>query len=340
MRDPHALIDRLPLATLDFQRIFAMAPTQLVVLDRKLRIVYANAAYLRNTCKRLSDIQGCYVFDAFPETPERVAVFKAAFDRALAGEANVVDAAPFRIQGPTGQPRDVVWTCSHTPIPDETGEIAFVLQNAMDVTQAIASEKHSMVLLREFNHRVKNTMATVQAVARRSLVESKSMAQARDDLLARIQAMANVHSLLLNRDLAHTQLHEVLGQALGPFGFGGRGDGRIDISGPPVTVGARQAQTISMAIHELATNALKYGALSDGRGRVAVVWSFDPAIDGILDLSWIETDGPAVAAPENRGFGTVMLTDIVAQEIGGETRLDFRPEGLTCRMRGRFADDD
>lgn len=333
MRDPHALIDRPPPLTLDFQRIFALVPTPLMVLDRDLAIVYANAAYLRATGCRLSHIQGRHVFESFPEAPERVAVFHAAFTRALAGHPSVVDAAPFRVPGDDGLPREVIWTCSHTPIPDDHGDVAFVLQHAADVTEAVASAKHSAVLLREFSHRVKNTMATVQAVARRSMVESKTMPEARDDLLARIQAMANVHNLLLDRNLSRTEFHAVLNQALAPFGLGGHADARITLAGPPLALCARQAQAISMAIHELATNALKYGALSDDGGQVAVRWSFDGAT---LDLTWTETGGPAVAPPTSRGFGTVMLSDIVSQEIDGSIVLDYRAEGVICRMRGRI----
>lgn len=338
MRDPHAVIDCLPPSSLDFHRVFAMAPTQLMVVGRNLEIVYANAAYLHATCKRLSEIQCRYVFDAFPETPERIAVFKAAFKRAFGGSASVVNAEPFRVPGPDGEPRDVVWTCSHTPIADDTGNIAFVLQNAVDVTKAIADAKHNEVLLHEFNHRVKNTMATVQAVARRSLVDHKPMPEAREDLLARIQAMANINALLLNHDLTRAELHAVLDQALSPFGRGGHRGERIDLAGPPVALNTRQAQAISMAIHELATNALKYGALSESGGRVTVAWRLDAAADGGFALSWTESGGPAVAPPTSRGFGTVMLTDIVAQEIGGEVRLDYRPEGLVCRMRGTLGD--
>lgn len=333
MRDPRVLIDRRPPPTLDFHRLFAVVPTPLLVLDRALEIVYANAAYLHATGCRLSDIQGRRVFDAFPEAPERAAAFEAAFARALAGEASVVDAAPFRLPSDDGGGREVLWTCSHTPVPDADGEIAFILQNPVDVTEATAAAKRSAVLLREFNHRVKNTMATVQAVARRSLVESKSMPEARHDLLSRIQAMANVHSLLVRHDFGQTELGAVLAQALGPFGFG---DGaRITLDGPPLRLDPRRAQAIAMAAHELATNALKYGALSDNAGRVAVTWSLDATADAPLDLTWRETGGPAVAAPTTHGFGTVMLADIVAQEIGGRIDLDFRPEGLVCRMHGR-----
>ncbi|MBI1179143.1 MAG: PAS domain-containing protein [Alphaproteobacteria bacterium] len=339
MAEKHDLVDGEPPATLDFHKVFAKVPTQLMVMDRELAIVYANEAYLRTTMRPLSDIQGRYVFDAFPESPSRMALFKAAFERALSGEENVLTTEAFAVPAPgfDGGMKNIVWTCSHTPITDGSGRVAYVLQNAVDVTADYELDRHNETLLSEFNHRVKNTLATVQAIARQSLTDGKPMREARDDFLARIQAMSVVHDLVLAENCSGTDLVALLAQALKPFGYEDGAGRPVALRGPAVPITARQAQTLSMAIHELATNAAKYGALSNRDGSVDVEWSHEPSRDGAFRLVWRERDGPGVDPPHRKGFGTAMLTRVLAQEIGGRVEIDFLPEGVVCRMQGRLA---
>ncbi len=342
MDETPKLMDGPPPGALNFHSVFAAVPTPLMVMDRQLTIVYANEAYLRTTARTLSDLQNRYVFDAFPESPDRMALFKSAFERALAGEANVLTTEPFSVPAPDEPSgvRNIVWTCSHTPIADDGGEIAFVLQNAVDVTAKHQADRHSEVLLRELDHRVKNSLATIQAIARQSMVETKTMKEAHDDFSARIGAMAHVHDLLVGDKWAGTKLRAVLSQALRPFGYSDCGGPPIILRGPAVQISARQAQAFAMAIHELATNAAKYGALSNQSGSVDVEWSHDPSDDGAFRLIWRERDGPSVQTPERRGFGTVMLTNILAQEIGGTITLEHAADGVVCRMAGTLCEDD
>jgi PAS domain S-box-containing protein len=329
-------MDGQPPAALDFHRIFACAPTPLMVVDRELTIVYANEAYLRTTMRRLSDIQGRYLFDAFPESPKRLALFRGAFEKAVSGEKNVLTTEPFAVPapGPEGSVKQIIWTCTQTPIHDDAGNVAYVLQHAVDVTAEQELNRHNETLFNELNHRVKNLLATIQAIARQSLVDAKGMRQARDDFLARIQAMATVQDLVLADDRAGTDLRVVMGQALRPFGYE-EGQQAIVLDGPSVPVTARQAQTFSMGIHELATNAAKYGALSTRSGAVRLEWSHEPE-SGEFRLSWIESNGPAVSPPERQGFGSAVLTRILAQEISGRVSMDYPPDGAVCRMQGRL----
>ncbi|MDX6751324.1 HWE histidine kinase domain-containing protein [Geminicoccaceae bacterium 1502E] len=323
---------------LNFHTVFACAPTQLMIMDRRLVIVYANEAYLRTTMRTLSDIQGRYVFDAFPESPERMALFKAAFERALAGEENVLRTEPFSVPAPgeEGGVREIVWTCTHVPIADDQGEIAFVLQNAIDVTAEHALHRHNEMLMQELNHRVKNCLATAQVIAQRSLIESKTMAEARDDFVARLHAMAAIHDLLVAKNWSGAELSAVLRQTLEPFSGESPARRGITLQGPPVPLTVKQAQTLSMAIHELATNASKYGALSRPAGSIDIAWSHDPAANGAFALSWKERSGPQVRSPGKKGFGTIMLTGVLAQEIRGTIVLDYPPDGVICRMEGRI----
>lgn len=327
-------MDCPPLGEINFFEAFALAPTPLAVLNRDLVIVFANACYLTTTGCKLSEIQGLYVFEAFPETEERTALFKSAFQQAADGVANVVTTEPFMIPVDGGGMREVIWTCTQLPLKNDKGEVEYVLLNAVDQTEKHESEQANRILVLELDHRVKNALATIQAVTRMSMVDSKSMQEARDDLLARMQAMSEVQNLLVERSGAGSHVRAVVSNALLPFGYDPAPGGRIKLTGPHVRLAEKQAQALSMAIHELATNAAKYGALVLEEGTVHVEWTFDRGANSHFGLIWRESGGPEVTAPQRNGFGTTMLTRILAQELNGEIELDYQADGLVCTMEG------
>lgn len=332
-------IDRTAPAGLDFVEAFALVPTPLMIMDRDLVIVFANAAYLAVTGCTLSEIQGRYVFQAFPEADERMNLFKSAFEQALAGEANVLTTEPFAIPVEGGGMREIIWTCTHLPLRGADGEIAFVMQNALDVTAKHENERENRVLMRELDHRVKNSLATVQAVTRMSLVETKPVRVARDDLLGRLRAMSEAQNLLINRRTEGSSVKDVMTGALTPFGFDpGDTANRFRLDGPQVRLTAKQTQALAMAVHELATNAAKYGALSTDEGTVHVTWTFEEQDRSHLQLVWREAGGPPVKTPTGHGFGTTMLTRVLAQEINGEISLEYNQDGLVCTMEGWLED--
>ncbi|MBK8197723.1 MAG: PAS domain-containing protein [Acidobacteria bacterium] len=331
-------IDRPAPADIDFESVFSVIPTPLMIMDRDFVIRFANAAYLTTTFCALSEIQGRYVFEAFPETEERTRVFLSAFELALAGTPNVLTTEPFAIPVDGGGTRELIWTCTHLPVRGADGEIAFIMQNAVDVTAKFAREQENKVLMRELDHRVKNSLATVQAVTRMSLVEAKSVQSAKEDLLGRFRAMSEAQNLLIDRNAQGSTVGDVLANALIPFGYEQDKDGRIQLAGPLVRITAKQTQALAMALHELATNAAKYGALSDDRGTVHVTWTFDKSHGSHFDLVWREAGGPEVSQPTRQGFGTTMLTRILAQEINGEISLEYNLDGLICRMEGWLED--
>lgn len=328
-------LDRAPLAEIDFLQVFAATPTPLMMVNQDLVIVFANEAYLETTGCTMSEIQGRYIFEVFPEAEERMALFETAFRKALAGTPNKVTTEPFAIPTDGGGTREIVWTCTHEPIRDARGDIAFVLQNAVDITEKHTREKENHVLMRELDHRVKNSLATMQAVARMSLVESKTMQGARDDLLARMHAMSEVQNLLVEKNWKGSHVEAVVSNAMSPFGYDPNAiAGRIILDGPHVTVTAKQAQALSMALHELATNASKYGALSNDDGTTHIGWTHDQAGNRHFHLTWRESGGPEVQKPSRKGFGTTMLTRVLAQEINGDISLEYNPDGLVCTMEG------
>jgi two-component sensor histidine kinase/PAS domain-containing protein len=194
-----------------------------------------------------------------------------------------------------------------------------------DLTEHKAAEELQRLLLNELNHRMKNTLATVQALTLQTLKGANDLPSAREALDRRIASMAKAHDLLRSRDWTGAELSEVVARALDAFEFA-----RIKVDGPEVDVSPRQALALSMALHELATNATKYGALSVSEGRVSVGWEVD---GGNLRLSWVETGGPAVQAPARKGFGSRLLERLLVSDLGGKITLDYALEGL------RFAID-
>ena len=176
----------------------------------------------------------------------------------------------------------------------------------------------------EAEHRVKNILAIVQAAV--SLSQSDSPDGLKEAIEGRINALAKVHSLFIQSRWAGAELSIIAKQELAPYLRDG--DPRVQIEGPALMLEPMTAQAIAVALHELATNAAKFGALSDGEGRVEVAWS--RATDGPLNLRWTERGGPPVKTPTRRGFGTNIVGRIIRDQSKGEMHLDWNPAGLEC----------
>ena len=186
-------------------------------------------------------------------------------------------------------------------------------------------ERHQNLLLDELNHRVKNTLATVQAMAMQTLKDVDL--PARDAFLARLFALSGQHDLLTLDNWEGASFEGVVRRALRPWREDNRA--RFHVAGPAVHLDPKKALALGMAFHELASNAARYGAFSNTTGTVHVSWTLSP--DGHrLKLVWEERGGPQVAQPERRGFGLRLIEFGLAREISGEVQLDFRPEGLIC----------
>ncbi|HEY7005737.1 MAG TPA: MEDS domain-containing protein [Sphingomicrobium sp.] len=189
-----------------------------------------------------------------------------------------------------------------------------------DLTERKAAEELQGLLLNELNHRVKNTLATVQAITAQTLKNANDLPSAREALDQRICSMAKAHDLLRSREWASADLADIVDRALEAFAVA-----QIDVSGPSVEVSPRHALALSMALHELATNAAKYGALSVSGGHVDVRWTVE---NGLFRLDWRESGGPTVGEPAQKGFGSRLLERLLVRDLGGEIRLDYDPAGL------------
>jgi PAS domain S-box-containing protein len=201
-----------------------------------------------------------------------------------------------------------------------------------DISARKAAEAHQQLLVQELAHRVKNTLAVVQGIAARSLADGRPLAEARDVLTRRLRALASAHTLLLESGWRGASLRALAETVLAPYGH------QVTVSGEDVTLTPRAALTLSLVLHELATNAAKHGALSVPEGRAAVGWELSgPPGATSLSLSWRETGGPPVALPARRGFGRVLIEQAVAHELGGRARLEFGPQGVSYALEAELA---
>ena len=223
-----------------------------------------------------------------------------------------------------GSPVDISLTVS--PVKNAEGRIIGASKIARDITERKRSEAQITVLAREAEHRAKNVLATVQATV--NLSDSDTPEGLKDTITGRIQALANVHRLFVESRWTGAELHKLVKEELAAYCRDG--DGRARIDGPDFVLRPDIAQTVAVALHELATNAAKYGALSVADGHVQVEWSC--ASDGRLVLRWTEAGGPPVRPPARQGFGTRVMDSIIRGQLKGEMRNDWRTEGLLCEI--------
>ena len=471
---------------IDFREIFDRIPSPYMLLDRDLRYVAANAAYLETLHRRWEDIAGVNVFDAFPSEDESRAQVEGALIRARdTGEVTELPLIHYAIERPPhlgGGFEDRIWSATHTPIPDATGATRYILQHTQDVTaiqrlkeaafgsrsatmlgddvlrraetvqsqsrelrnlfmqapsfmavlrgpdhvvdlannayaqlvghrevtglpvrvalpevveqgfidlldrvlasreafvgrrvkvalrreagapmeerhldfvyqpiiepdgsasgvfvegidmtEQVQADERQRLLLDELNHRVKNTLATVQAIAQQTLRGAEDPAAFALAFESRLLALSQTHNALTDSQWAGAGLRQILAQELDPYGAE-----RVVMVGPDVHLPARVALSLGMVFHELATNAAKYGALSTA-GRLLLTWSVTG--DDSLAFEWRETGGPPVTRPKRRGFGSRLIERSITGELRGHIAFDYGEAGLVVRFDTPLARD-
>jgi PAS domain S-box-containing protein len=219
---------------------------------------------------------------------------------------------------------DVSLTIS--PIRGAGGEVVGGSGIVRDISERKRNEAQISVLTREAEHRAKNLLANVKAMVR--LSQSDTPDGLKKAIEGRIDALANVHSLFAQSRWAGAELGALVKQELSPYSRDG--EMRTRIGGPPLMLNSDVAQSIAVALHELATNAAKYGALSVEKGHVRVEWS--RAADERIVLHWTEAGGPPVHPPTRKGFGTHVMEAMIQGHVGGDVRLDWHAEGLACEI--------
>lgn len=236
----------------------------------------------------------------------------------------------FPLRGRNGTFR---WFLSRAlPVHDQHGEVVRWFGTNTDITDIREAAESQRLLLDELNHRVKNTLASVQSIAQMTMRGTASIDEFAEKFSARLLALSRSHNLLARETWQGATLADIVHDTLEDYS---ERPGRVTVEGPEIRLGPTISVTLGMAFHELASNAAKYGALANDGGHIEVRWSVNwhaepsPAVE----LTWTETGGPAVSPVEWRGFGTRLLEKGLAREVGGEVTLSFDPAGLICRMR-------
>ncbi|WP_281824054.1 sensor histidine kinase [Jannaschia rubra] len=305
----------------DFEALFRMAPVPLLVLDRSWGIVTANAAYLDAVGRTLDDIRGQHVFDAFPGQSVHRAPIEAAFRATFDGEPTVVERLPYAIpdaDAPSGM-REVWWTCRHEPVVEADGSIDFIIQKSQNVTDLVRTQELKDAITAELQHRVGNLLTLMSVIAKRTAATSDDLQTFLSRFEGRIQALARIHADLTGGNWDRLTLDAVVTRQLADYHE--PGSRQITITGPQIELTAMEAQSISMAIHELTTNSVKHGALRSGAGKLAIDW--ERLADTGYALRWQENGLGAVQPPERSGFGSMILDQIVPSQLRSTARREF-----------------
>ena len=212
---------------------------------------------------------------------------------------------------------------------DGEGRPKRVVGVSIDTTDRKHAEEHQSLMIAELDHRVKNVLACVEAVAQHTRDTAKSMDDFLQVLEGRLHSLANTHSLLSRNRWQGVSIAELVRSELAPC----MKDGNTLIEGPEIVLCAEATQPVSMVLHELATNATKYGALSNGHGLVSVRWKYRSNGHGKrLAIEWRETGGPPIASPSPSGYGTSVIHDLIPYELGGDVDYVLAPEGIRCKL--------
>jgi PAS domain S-box-containing protein len=218
------------------------------------------------------------------------------------------------------------WRINRIPLPEGRYGVVCYFR---DISAQVRARQQRELLINELNHRVKNTLATVQSIAAQTLKGTTVPAVVKSALESRLLSMAGAHDVLTQQNWEGADLRNIVEKALSPFMAPKR---EFDVNGPDIRLLPKSALAVAMAVHELATNAAKYGALSNGSGRISVHWAIAEHDERNLQIVWTETNGPKVAAPNSKGFGSRLIERGLAGQLGGEAVIDYRETGVVCRI--------
>ncbi|MDI7863658.1 histidine kinase [Rhizobiaceae bacterium n13] len=245
--------------------------------------------------------------------------------KAYGGEATFIEDFPLVIER-FGFPEQCYFTFCYSPIRDDTGKVAGMMDTVIEVTGKVETEKNAAILNAELAHRIKNTFSVVQAIASQTFRASADR-QHLQTFAQRLSALANAQEVLLLGKNSGGPLNDVMTKAVTALNVADR----VALSGPPIVVGPRCAMSTSLLVHELTTNAIKYGALSSSQGTVSINWFVDTAGgEKTLTLRWLEEGGPRVMVPRRNGFGSKLIK--MGLMGNGNVQLHFHPQGLEAIM--------
>jgi PAS domain S-box-containing protein len=297
--------------------------TGLTHCSRGLRYVWVNPAYAELAGVPLEQIIGRPIVEVMGE--DAFEMVRPYIDRVLKGERVEYEAElPWSAHSPS-------WIhVVYAPYEEDDASISGWVASVTDISERKRAEQRQQLLVRELNHRVKNTLATVQSIAMHTLAGSSGM-DGRETFEARLIALSHTHDLLARTGWEGASLRELLLQELDPFRSAD--DAPFMVEGPDFEIAPNTALALGLAFHELATNAAKHGALSTVGGKVCVTWDISGALEqGALRLEWRESGGPPVKKPDRKGFGVTVIERGLSLELDGRVELDFAATGLVGRI--------
>ncbi|EWY42077.1 chemotaxis protein CheY [Skermanella stibiiresistens SB22] len=305
------------------RRVVEGAPFPMMVHDEDGDVIHLSAAWLRLTGYSATQIT---TVAAWTELAHGAAPQTARADIERLFEFDgPVEEGEYTIRTANGQ--SLVWAFQSAPIGRDGRGKRLVVSMAADLTERKQSEDRVRLLMREVDHRAKNALAVVQSILLLSKADNPE--DFVDAVLGRVQAMGRAHTLLASSHWAGADLLTMARDELAAYG----GNGRVHIAGDPVVIAPNAAQAVSMLLHELATNAAKYGGLSRPNGRVELTWWFERGEALPLVAEWRESGGPPVRQPSRHGFGTNLLTRTVREQLRGQLTMDWNPQGLMVRFQ-------
>ncbi|MEZ5953486.1 MAG: PAS domain S-box protein [Hyphomonas sp.] len=288
-----------------------------------------NETALASAGLTLDDVVGKLFWETywFSHDPALQDAIRTAFFRAAGGERVRRDITIRAAEG-----RNITVDVQFAPTFDERGNVVNIIPSAVDISDRKRAEEHREMLLRELSHRVKNTLATIQTIASHTLREADDMDSFREAFVGRLMAISKSHDLLVESTRRDADLTQLVRDQVMPYAQ--IGSAQVSLSGPPLELGAEAAHSFGLVLHELATNAAKYGALSTGEGRLEISWSraTDRGRPEAI-VEWRESRGPAVSPPTRRGFGSILIEQSLTYSMDGQVEIEYRPEGLWARFR-------
>ncbi|MBK8007296.1 MAG: PAS domain-containing protein [Rhizobiales bacterium] len=288
--------------------------------DQDLRYTSISNTFLG---RRVDQIVGLTDDDVIPVSDRRTIV---DLKQQALSTGEPVD-AELRLKGPTASR----WYDFHfEPLRDVEGRVVGLTCAAVDITEGKAGEEHLRLLMRELTHRSKNLLAVIQALARQTSRHAGSLDSFLEEFSARLQALSRSHDLLVQEEWHSAGLRDLVNTQLGHYID--RDQSQINIEGPPVHLRPEAAQSLGLALHELAVNAAKYGALSNPNGRVDVIWTPNEETGNGIVIRWVERDGPKVERPKKHGFGTMAIQRNLSRSLEADVDLNFAADGVSCTI--------
>jgi PAS domain S-box-containing protein len=290
-------------------------------------IIFANASFLSLTGYERNEVLGqslnfLMTRGADPQVPTQIDT-AFAFEGSSEGDLEVHF---YRKDG------SKLWaSISINPVRDKGGRVVEYFVSVVDISKYKQAQVQATMLIDELNHRVKNTLSTVQSIVSQAFRKSSDVIQ--EAIEDRIFALSRSHDLLTRESWEGAGLVDIVHAALEPFEIGDRRAKRLVITGSNIRVTPKATLVLGIALHELATNAVKYGAFSNNTGSILITWTIEPSPDGDrLILHWQEKGGPPVTPPSHKGFGSHVIERGLAHELGGSVDLDYHPGGVICTI--------